>query len=94
MRRTHTYTVAELELLTAAYDEIRIRLIAGGYEHAIEADGQIDMSGIGVTRGQDVDVTLQQRPDGRTRIVERPRREILIETTTHIDGRTSMRTSR
>lgn len=52
MTRTHTHTVAELALSGAAYDEIRKSLEAAGYQHAFDADGMIDMTGIGVTRDE------------------------------------------
>lgn len=44
---THTY--ATLGLSKAAYDEIRDKLKAAGYDHAFIHDGTIDMHGIGVT---------------------------------------------
>lgn len=50
-----TYTYAELELSQAAYDEIRQKLEAAGYQHAFMSDGAIDMHGIGVTRLPDPD---------------------------------------
>lgn len=46
-----TYTIAELELSPAAYDEIATKLRAAGYDHAFGPDGTLDMSGIGVVRG-------------------------------------------
>lgn len=45
-----THTFAELELSPAAYDEIRQKLQAAGYDHAFMEDGALDMHGIGVTR--------------------------------------------
>lgn len=54
MRQTHT--VALLELSEAAYQEIRGKLEAAGYQHAFgETDGIpfVDMSGIGVTASKD-----------------------------------------
>lgn len=52
MSRTHT--VVELEISAAAYDEIRGKLAAAGYQHAFDDEGMIDMTGIGVTRGPDM----------------------------------------
>lgn len=46
MRSTHTYAV--LEISNAAYDEIRAKLEAAGYQHAFMDDGEIDMHGIAV----------------------------------------------
>lgn len=51
LRQTHTY--AELELSTAAYDEIAAKLRAADYDHAFMDDGTIDMHGIGVTKALD-----------------------------------------
>lgn len=51
MRATHTF--AELEISSAAYDEIRAKLEAAGYQHAfvaLEAGVALDMHGIGLTR--------------------------------------------
>ncbi len=47
-RQTHTF--AELGISAAAYDEIRGKLEAAGYQHAFMEPGAIDMHGIGVTR--------------------------------------------
>lgn len=47
MRTTHT--LATLELSPAAYDEIRAKLEAAGYQHAFDG-GLIDMTGIGLER--------------------------------------------
>ncbi|MCJ2084198.1 hypothetical protein [Methylobacterium sp. J-090] len=52
MTRTHTHTVAELAISAPAYDEIRKLLEAAGYQHAFDAEGMIDMTGIGLTRGE------------------------------------------
>lgn len=68
MRETHT--IAELRITGPAYDEIRRAFEAAGYDHAIRADGMIDMSGVGVTRAQDrpfivaMETTVRRRPDG------------------------------
>ena len=48
MRSTHTYV--ELELSPAAYDEIRAKLAAAGYDHAFMDDKTIDMHGLAVVR--------------------------------------------
>lgn len=48
LNATHTY--AELELSQAAYDEIKTKLLAAGYGHALMDGGTINMHGIGVTR--------------------------------------------
>lgn len=50
MTRRQTHTFAELELSQPAYDEIRAKLEAAGYQHAFLDGGAIDMHGIGVTR--------------------------------------------
>jgi hypothetical protein len=47
-RLTSTHTVAVLELSKAAYDEIAEKLLAAEYDHVFDADGLIDMTGIGV----------------------------------------------
>ena len=47
MRSTHTY--AELEVSELVYDEIRRKLEAAGYDHALQ-DGTIDMHGIGLVK--------------------------------------------
>lgn len=47
---TMTYTYALLEVSPEAYDEIRKKLEAAGYQHAFGADGEIDMHGIALTR--------------------------------------------
>jgi hypothetical protein len=45
-----TYTFATLEVSQLAYDEVRAKLLAAGYEHAITSDSSeeelIDMHGI------------------------------------------------
>ena len=46
MRSTYTYVT--MELSQAAYDEIRTKMEAAGYQHAIEKDGTIDMHGLAV----------------------------------------------
>lgn len=46
-----TYTFVELELSPAAYDEIRAKLEAASYGHAIGVDGALDMHGLAVVRG-------------------------------------------
>ena len=50
MSRGATYTYVELELSPAAYDEIRAKLEAAGYQHAIGHDGAIDLRGLAATR--------------------------------------------
>lgn len=50
LRTTHTYV--ELDLSPAAYDEIRAKLEAAGYDHCfIRGEETIDMHGLAVTRG-------------------------------------------
>lgn len=44
IRPTHTYVT--LDVSTAAYEEIKKKLLAAGYDHAINSDGEIDMQGI------------------------------------------------
>lgn len=46
MRSTHTYAV--LGISQDAYDEIRAKLQAAGYQHAFMDGGEIDMYGIAV----------------------------------------------
>lgn len=53
MRTTHTYVT--LELSRAAYDEIKGKMLAAKYQHAINAEGEIDMHGIAVTAEQPAD---------------------------------------
>jgi hypothetical protein len=43
---THTYVV--MEVSGAAYTEIRDKLSAAGYDHAINSEGEIDMHGIAI----------------------------------------------
>lgn len=45
---THTYAL--LEISAGAYDEIAAKLRAAGYDHAFNADGEIDMHGIGLEK--------------------------------------------
>lgn len=46
---THTYTLAMLEVLPSTHEDIRKRLEAAGYHHAIDPEnGHIDMTGIGL----------------------------------------------
>ena len=45
-----TYTLATLEVSPAAYDEIRGKLEAAGYQHAIDAAGTLDMTHIGLVK--------------------------------------------
>ena len=45
MLRT-TYTYVELPVSPATYEEIRSKLTAAGYSHAIDRDGSIDMHGL------------------------------------------------
>jgi hypothetical protein len=54
-RITSTYTCAELGVSAAAYEEIRGKLEAAGYQHAIGASGLIDMHGIGLVAGSPPD---------------------------------------
>jgi hypothetical protein len=73
MGRTHTHTVAELELSHAAYDEIKIRLEQAGYRHVFGEDGMIDMTGIGVTRFSAArGLKIQLNQPSRTRIGDDP----------------------
>lgn len=44
-----TYTYVKLQLNRAAFDEIKTKLEAAGYQHAISKDGQcIDMHGLAI----------------------------------------------
>ena len=45
---THTYTTVILELSDSAFSEIRTKLLAAGYAHALSPDGTIDMTGFAV----------------------------------------------
>lgn len=47
IRQTHTFV--ELDISPAAYDEIRAKLEAAGYEHAF-IGSVIDMHGIGLVK--------------------------------------------
>ena len=49
MRRTHTVTLAELELSPAAFEEIAQKMYDAGQHHAFDGLA-IDMSGIAVVR--------------------------------------------
>jgi hypothetical protein len=51
-RRTHTHTVAILEVSPSAAAEIRRKLVAAQYQHTFMDDGVIDMSGIGIQADQ------------------------------------------
>ncbi len=46
IRQTHTYVT--LEISDLAYQEIRSKLEAAGYQHTFMNDGAIDMHGIAV----------------------------------------------
>lgn len=46
-----THTFATLEVSAEAYDEIKFKLSAAGYEHAFQPGGPIDMHGLALTRG-------------------------------------------
>lgn len=51
MSRTHTHTVATLDVSHAAYDEIAARIRQSpGYEHCFLGDDTIDLTGIGLRR--------------------------------------------
>jgi len=47
MHNTHTYVV--LEVSSDAYQEIKLKLKAAGYDHAFMSNGEIDMHGIAVS---------------------------------------------
>lgn len=47
MRATRTYAL--LEVSPEAHAEIKALLLAAGYDHAVNADGEIDMHGIALT---------------------------------------------
>jgi hypothetical protein len=55
-------TFSLLELSEAAYEEIQTKLNAAGYDYAIEADGTIDMRGIGIKRVETTDTAAQPLP--------------------------------
>lgn len=42
MRQTHTYAL--LPVSKAAYEEIKARLLAAGYDHAVEEDGDRELN--------------------------------------------------
>lgn len=46
IRQTHTYVT--LEISDEAYQEIRSKLDAAGYQHTFMPGGEIDLSGIAV----------------------------------------------
>jgi len=50
IRQTHT--IVEMDVSQQAYDEIRAKLEEAGYDHVFMEDGVIDMTGIGITRGE------------------------------------------
>lgn len=43
-----TYTYALLEVSPLVYGAIKEKLVAAGYEHAIDSDGVIDLHGLGL----------------------------------------------
>ena len=45
---THTYALLEVDFST--YDDVRERLLAVDYGHAISVEGEIDMHGIALVR--------------------------------------------
>lgn len=47
-----TYTVATMEVSPSTYAEIKKKLEDAGYHHAIDDDGTIDMTGIGIVAGE------------------------------------------
>ena len=49
MRHTHTYVT--LEISAVGYDEIARKLRDADYQHCFNSNGDIDMTGIAVTRG-------------------------------------------
>ena len=54
MRLRQTHTLAQLEVSPEAYAEIRAKLVAAGYDHALDKDHgaeMIDMSGIALMAG-------------------------------------------
>jgi hypothetical protein len=57
MRTTHTYAI--LEVSPETYAEVRAKLVAGGYDHALHTDPddgeKIDMSGIALAAGKGKD---------------------------------------
>jgi hypothetical protein len=48
---SHTHTYVTLEISAAAYDEIAMKLRAASYGQCFNSTGEIDMTGIAVTRG-------------------------------------------
>ena len=77
MRATYTYAVLGVSL--AAYDEIRAKLEAAGYQHAFINGDEIDMHGLALARGPEgpraregvycdvcggLGARLEQRPGG------------------------------
>jgi hypothetical protein len=69
--RTHTYTYAVLEVDAATYDDIKRRLLAAGYEHAIGNDADhvetIDMHGIALQSSPPVGTPRARRKPQRLR---------------------------
>jgi len=56
---THTYTLAKLEVLPSTYADIKSRLLAANYDHAIDdSEEMIDMTGIGLSVAEDPDPDL------------------------------------
>lgn len=48
MNVTHTYVL--LELSAASYEEIKAKLLAACYEHAVNSAGELDMHGLAVVK--------------------------------------------
>lgn len=70
MRPTMTHTYVTFDIPAEWYDSIKARLIDAGYGHTMNQAGDIDMSGIALTRGEPVEVApkfvgllMRDRPD-------------------------------
>lgn len=71
-----TRTYAEMEVSAAVHEEVKQRLIAAGYNHALHDDGAtLDMHGIALTIEPHAELqggTLEVGHDGRNVIVNHP----------------------
>lgn len=70
-----TYTVATMEVAPATYDEIRAKLEQAGYQHAIDDNGMLDMTHIGLVR----DPTGPQAPAAERVQIVPPRKLTAVD---------------
>lgn len=60
-----SHTFALLDVSPAAYAEIREKLKAAGYDHALHGDGVIDLHGLALTTEHETGCYAQPYPEGR-----------------------------